>query len=290
MGLNLVKKQQRQFSDSDSLDAIYSFVSGLPWDDLEIEDFCRVHQIRSYTDEFGELVLPSTYMEIAQYLHVNPKEWRTFKFEHELVTDPDELTCPECRDTDIDRDFNYDTAHTIYTCRNCEHEFNEGTGGEGGLSTGSMEQPIGIISRSINENKMKLGKLKLLEILTPADIQLVKRMASDEAKSEARKVKDDVAKDITSLKQKQGDAEKLITKHTQDKDQHTTDKQVKDTIKTETDKLKQDTDKKIDDKITKAINGKDVDAKIRELVADTMVKYHQTLWVKRGFWTNGLTK
>ncbi len=146
------------------------------------------------------------------------------------------------------------------------------------------------ITTNINEQKLNMGSLKLMEILTPADIQQIKSIAAGEAKSEANRVKNDLSKDITDVKKKQTDVGKTIDKHIQDKDQHTTEKQSTEAIKTEIDKLKQDTDKKIDDKIDKALDGKDLDKKMRELVADTMVKYHQTLWVKRGFWTGGLTK
>lgn len=130
-------------------------------------------------------------------------------------------------------------------------------------------------------------KLTLTEIfLNAEDIARITRIAS----VEARKVKDEVTKEMTSIKQKQTDTKTLIDKHIQDKEHHQTEKDIKSVINPDIDKFKQDTDKNIKDKIDKAMNGKDMEIKVKEMIADTMVKYHQTLWTKRGFWTSGLTK
>ena len=125
------------------------------------------------------------------------------------------------------------------------------------------------IENNINEETIKtMGKLKLLEALTQSDINQIKTIATTEANKAVQSV------------------EKTINKHVQDKDQHLKAQNVKDIIKPDIDKLK-DEDSKLNDKIT---SNKDMDKRIKELIADTMVKYHQTLWIKRGFWTSGLTK
>ncbi len=141
---------------------------------------------------------------------------------------------------------------------------------------------------NIQENKNNM-KLKLLEILTQADISQIKDIAS----IEANKVKSTLQRDIKTV-------DTNLSKHSQDKSTHLKNKDVKDIINPEIDKIK-DNNTKLDDKINKvekSINdkldntklSKDMELKIKELIADTMVKYHQTMWVKRGFWTSGLTK
>jgi RNA polymerase subunit RPABC4/transcription elongation factor Spt4 len=159
-----------------------------------------------------------------------------------------DLHCPECGSDDIDNWFNPDQPvnNQVATCRNCEY-------------VGPKEE----FEEIINEQKqLTMGKLTLLEVLTSADIQQITKIAADEAKREARKVKDDINKDITTIKKTQTDDKKNI------------DKDIK----------------SVKDDIDKTLNSKELDKKVKELIADTMVKYHQTLWVKRGFWTSGLTK
>ena len=141
----------------------------------------------------------------------------------------------------------------------------------------------------MNEQKLNTGKLKLMEILTPTDIDRIIKIAGDEAKKEARNIKDTLSKDITDIKKKQTDVDGKLTKHTQDKDHHKTETDVKAVVKGETDKLKQDNETKIKDGIDKALKGNDMDKKVRETVADCMVRYHQALWAKKGFWTSSIT-
>jgi len=186
------------------------------------------------------------------------------------------LICPECGSSDIDTWFNSDQPanNQAATCRDCGY-----TGPEEEFRNPLQEQ-----------KKLTMGKLKLLEVLTPQDIQLIKSLAS----TEANKVKSELKPTIQKV-------EKDLAQHSQNKETHLKNKDVKDIIKPEIDKTKEDLNTKIDDKVTKvektidnkiekSKNDKDLDKKVKEMIADVMVKYHQTLWVKRGFWTSGLTK
>jgi len=187
----------------------------------------------------------------------------------------EEQICPNCGSYEIENlGYNYDTAHIDYKCSDCDFH-----GAEFEFSR-----------RQINEQKqLNMGKLKLLEVLTSADIQQIKSLAS----TEANKVKSDLKSDIDKI-------DKNLAKHSQDKDSHLKTKDIKDIVKPDIDKLKDETtklgdratkfEKSVEDKIDKATDSKEIDKKVRELIADTMVKYHQTLWIKRGFWTSGLTK
>ena len=144
------------------------------------------------------------------------------------------------------------------------------------------------IKNNIIPQTMDKGKLKLMEVLTPSDILQINSIASGVAKTESNKVKTELNKNITDIKKKQGDNEKEITKHIQDKKHHMDNSEVSKLAKQEAETIGKDVDKKIDDKLKK--NETDMEKKVKQMVADTMVNYHKTLWVKRGFWSQNLSK
>lgn len=132
----------------------------------------------------------------------------------------------------------------------------------------------------IEDNRMNeqlfYSKLSLLEVLTPSDISQIKTIIN----TEVNKLNKD------------------ITKHTQDKESHLKKQDVKDIVAPDLDKLK-DSDKTNSDKLTKVetsfkdkidklISSKDLDKKMKEIVVNVLIKYHQSLWTKRGFWSNEL--
>jgi predicted RNA-binding Zn-ribbon protein involved in translation (DUF1610 family) len=199
--------------------------------------------------------------------------WNDYTEEHE---------CPECGSPYITSlGYNYDTGYIDYECDDCEYQ---------GIKSEFQRH------KQNEQNHMKTGKLKLVEVLTASDIAQIKSLAA----IEANKVRADLKPEIKGAKDKAIAIEKDLAKHSQDKTSHLKNQDVKDVIKPEIEKMKDQqnkiddniskVEKTINDKIDKVTNSKELEQKMKEMIADVMVKYHQTLWIKRGFWTNGLTK
>lgn len=144
--------------------------------------------------------------------------------------------------------------------------------------------------KNMKEQKLETGKLKLTEVLTPADIAQIKVIAKAEAKDLDKTVKSDLEKNIADVKKQQQATDKSLETHTKNKTDHLGEKDVLKIAKDEDETVKSDLEKKIDDKVNKAMTGKDLERKVRDMFVDAMTDYHKTLWVKRGFWSGSVKK
>jgi hypothetical protein len=112
----------KEWADKDDIESILDSAG------MTLEEWLEMSVPYKLSDLMGQFnyqdILGGSYNSFDKKKAI---EWLNKYSNEPPISDEEEVVCPNCDadSTQISSEYNYDTGHTDYTCRNCDHTFTE---------------------------------------------------------------------------------------------------------------------------------------------------------------------